>query len=116
MYDENIEAVALMTLHAAKGLEFPVVFLPGLEEGILPCGLDGPEVDLEEERRIFYMGLTRAEEILILSNAKNRTLFGESKEQKPSKFIDEIPTEHLHIIEQDIKKSKKNSPKQMSLF
>ncbi len=116
VYDENIEAVALMTLHAAKGLEFPVVFLPGLEEGILPCGLDGPEVDLEEERRIFYMGLTRAEEILILSNAKNRTLFGESKEQKPSKFIDEIPTEHLHIIEQDIKKSKKNSPKQMSLF
>ena len=90
-------AVSLMTLHSAKGLEFPVVFLTGLEEGIFPHprALGKPE-ELEEERRLCYVGMTRAKEHLYLSYAWSRSLWGRRLVGAPSRFIDEIPDEFLH--------------------
>jgi len=87
--DERAEAVALMTLHAAKGLEFPVVFLAGTEEGLLPCSL-WRDVDTEEERRLFYVGLTRAKERLLLTSSANRPWVGPFPRQR-SRFVAEIP-------------------------
>ena len=87
--DGEIEAaeVTLMTLHAAKGLEFPVVFLIGMEEGVFPLSRASEEPDeLEEERRLAYVGITRAEEILFLTNANTRTLFGKTSYNRPSRF------------------------------
>ena len=83
--------VTLMTLHAAKGLEFPVVFLIGMEEGVFPLSRASEEPDeLEEERRLAYVGITRAEEILFLTNANTRTLFGKTGYNRPSRFLREI--------------------------
>ena len=83
--------VTLMTLHAAKGLEFPVVFLIGMEEGVFPLSRASEEPDeLEEERRLAYVGITRAEEILFLTNANTRTLFGKTSYNRPSRFLREI--------------------------
>ena len=87
--DGDMEAaeVTLMTLHAAKGLEFPVVFLIGMEEGVFPLSRASEEPDeLEEERRLAYVGITRAEEILFLTNANTRTLFGKTSYNRPSRF------------------------------
>ncbi|MCG8684414.1 MAG: ATP-dependent helicase, partial [Desulfobacterales bacterium] len=95
IYDDRAEAIPLMTLHAAKGLEFPVVFIAGLEEQILPCDLPGLPGDPEEERRLFYVGLTRAQNKLFLTAAKNRTIFGKSCDQQESRFLKEIPKEIL---------------------
>ncbi len=92
VYDERAEAVALMTLHSAKGLEFPVVFLAGAEEGLLPCSLWN-DVNVEEERRLFYVGLTRAKERLLLTASENRAWAGPSP-RRLSRFIGEIPA-HL---------------------
>lgn len=88
----NDDAVVLMTMHSAKGLEFPVVFIIGMEEGVFPHSrafLDNEE--LEEERRLAYVGITRAEEKLYLSCAQMRTLFGRTTANAPSRFLDEIP-------------------------
>ena len=93
-YDENADAVVLMTIHSAKGLEFPVVFLPGFEDGIFPgmqSILDPSE--LEEERRLAYVAITRAKELLYITHAKSRLLFGRTQYNPRSRFIDEIPTE-----------------------
>jgi DNA helicase-2/ATP-dependent DNA helicase PcrA len=90
-WDDKFNAVTLMTLHSAKGLEFPIVFITGLEEGLLPfynSHID--RKDLEEERRLFYVGMTRAMEILLLSHARLRFRFGELSYQTPSQFLDEI--------------------------
>ncbi|CAM4480617.1 DNA helicase PcrA [Paenibacillus phoenicis] len=90
----NDDAVVLMTMHSAKGLEFPVVFIIGMEEGVFPHSrafLDNEE--LEEERRLAYVGITRAEEKLYLSCAQMRTLFGRTTANPPSRFLDEIPEE-----------------------
>ncbi len=94
--DDEDAAVILMTLHAAKGLEFPVVFVLGLEDGIFPHmrALTDPD-ELEEERRLCYVGITRAEERLYLTNAWSRMLFGQSQYNPPSRFLDEIPEELL---------------------
>lgn len=94
---ENISNnVTLMTLHSAKGLEFPIVFLAGLEEGIFPHQRTFTSAsELEEERRLMYVGVTRAEEILYLSSAKRRQVWGEFKYFNPSRFLDEIPQELL---------------------
>ncbi|AJE04455.1 UvrD-helicase domain-containing protein [Geobacter pickeringii] len=92
VYDDRAEGVALMTLHAAKGLEFPVVFLAGCEEGLLPCAL-WQDADLEEERRLFYVGMTRAREALVLTAAVERPWCGPG-ERPLSRFVAEIP-EHL---------------------
>lgn len=96
--DGDVEAaeVTLMTLHAAKGLEFPVVFLIGMEEGVFPLSRASEEPDeLEEERRLAYVGITRAEEILFLTNANTRTLFGKTNYNRPSRFLREISDDLL---------------------
>ncbi|GAB2024971.1 DNA helicase PcrA [Lactovum odontotermitis] len=89
--DGNVQGVTLMTLHAAKGLEFPIVFLVGLEEGIFPLSRANEDADeLEEERRLAYVGITRAEKELYLTNANSRVLYGKSSYNRPSRFISEI--------------------------
>jgi DNA helicase II / ATP-dependent DNA helicase PcrA len=99
--EEAGEKVSIMTLHAAKGLEFPVVFLPGWEDGLFPSqrsmdesGLKG----LEEERRLAYVGITRAEELCTISFASNRRVYGQWQSQLPSRFIDELPGAHVEVL------------------
>ena len=98
---DSEEKVSVMTLHAAKGLEFPAVFLPGWEDGLFPSqrsmdesGLKG----LEEERRLAYVGITRAEELCTISFAGNRRVFGQWQSALPSRFIDELPEEHVEVL------------------
>ena len=89
-----------MTMHAAKGLEFPVVIMPGMEEGLFPHSrANEDEADLEEERRLCYVGITRAERRLFLSSASRRRVFGEYQPTEPSRFLDEIPKELVEEIE-----------------
>ncbi len=97
--DENAPAVTLMTLHGAKGLEFPVVFIAGMEEGIFPHyrSLTEPS-ELEEERRLCYVGMTRAKKRLYLTSAEERLIFGENWYNGPSRFLEEIP---LNLIRAD---------------
>ena len=99
--EEQGEKVSIMTLHAAKGLEFPSVFLPGWEDGLFPSqrsmdesGLKG----LEEERRLAYVGITRAEELCTISFAANRRVYGQWQSQMPSRFIDELPDDHVEVL------------------
>ncbi len=103
-YDEAQETVTLMTLHSAKGLEFPNVFLMGMEEGVFP-GLRAfsDEAEIEEERRLCYVGITRAKERLFLTRAQSRTLFGSTKYNLPSRFLEEIPAELLDCKEERAK-------------
>jgi len=93
------DCVQLMTLHSAKGLEFPLVFLVGLEDGLFPSqkSLDEPG-RLEEERRLAYVGITRAREALILSYAESRRLHGAETYNRPSRFLHELPRELLHEV------------------
>jgi len=92
--EDETEKVTLMTLHSAKGLEFPVVFLVGMEEGIFPSYRSvGEQKELEEERRLCYVGITRAKEYIYLTCSKTRTLFGSTTCNKISRFIEEIPKE-----------------------
>lgn len=99
---ENGDLVTLMTLHSAKGLEYPVVFLTGLEEQIFPTSraIDG-DGDLEEERRLAYVGITRAEEILFITNAYARMLYGRTSANAPSRFINEIPAELIKPLNEE---------------
>jgi len=99
--EETEEKVTIMTLHGAKGLEFPAVFLPGWEDGLFPSqrsmdesGLKG----LEEERRLAYVGITRAEEVCTISFAGNRRVYGQWQSQMPSRFIDELPEDHVEVL------------------
>src|SRR5690606_5330200 len=90
-WDEGADAVALMTVHAAKGLEFPVVFMVGMEEGVFPHSRSLWEtVELEEERRLCYVAMTRAERRLYMTCAQVRSLMGATAHHPPSRFIDEI--------------------------
>ena len=91
-YDESADAVVLMTIHSAKGLEFPVVFLPGMEEGIFP-GMQATmnEGEIEEERRLAYVAITRAKELLYITTTKSRIQYGRTQFNPPSRFIEEIP-------------------------
>ncbi len=90
--------VELMTLHSAKGLEFPRVFIVGVEEGIFPSGMSFDEGRLQEERRLAYVGITRAKQKLTLSYAECRRLYGKEERHLPSRFIAELPTEHLREV------------------
>ena len=92
-------AVTLMTLHSAKGLEYPVVFMTGLEDGVFPHvrSLGDPD-ELEEERRLCYVGITRARERLYLCHAWSRMLFGSTDYYPPSRFLAEIPEELVHVL------------------
>ena len=95
-----------MTLHSAKGLEFPNVFLMGMEEGVFPGMRSfGDEEEIEEERRLCYVGITRAKKRLFLSRAQTRTLFGSTKYNPPSRFLDEIPPELISAKEEKLKAS-----------
>ncbi|MEY8349789.1 DNA helicase PcrA [Bacillus cereus] len=106
------EEVILMTMHSAKGLEFPVVFIIGLEEGVFPHTRSLMEEDeMQEERRLAYVGITRAEEELYLSNAQMRTLFGRTNMNAASRFISEIPTELLESLNETAPKRETFSAK-----
>jgi DNA helicase-2/ATP-dependent DNA helicase PcrA len=104
MDNETEEAgakVSIMTLHAAKGLEFPSVFLPGWEDGLFPSQRSMDETGvkgLEEERRLAYVGITRAEELCTVSFAANRRVYGQWQSALPSRFIDELPEEHVDVL------------------
>ena len=94
--EESEDSITLMTLHSAKGLEFPVVFLVGMEEGIFPGYKSiGEPKELEEERRLCYVGITRAKQYLFLTCARQRTIFGSTTYNSPSRFLEEIPKEYL---------------------
>ncbi|WP_051045270.1 DNA helicase PcrA, partial [Halalkalibacterium ligniniphilum] len=96
------DTVVLMTLHSAKGLEFPIVFLIGMEEGVFPHSRSLFEAEeMEEERRLAYVGITRAEEQLYLTNAKLRTLYGRTNTNPPSRFIQEIPEECIESLNEE---------------
>jgi DNA helicase II / ATP-dependent DNA helicase PcrA len=99
--DEAQEKVSIMTLHAAKGLEFPAVFLPGWEDGLFPSQRSMDESGnkgLEEERRLAYVGITRAEALCSISFASNRRVYGQWQSQLPSRFIDELPAAHVSVL------------------
>jgi len=117
-HEENNQKVSLMTLHAAKGLEFPVVFIIGCEENLIPLNLKGFSFDAEEERRLFYVGMTRAKEKLYLIRARRRYLYGQSYENLPSPFLSDIEEELKAYEEIQKKAPKKKFPqeKQMDLF
>ena len=108
--DENDKnnAITLMTLHSAKGLEFPVVFLIGLEEGVFPHSRSlMEEAEMEEERRLAYVGITRAEQDLFITNAQMRTLFGRTNMNPVSRFIAEIPADLIEDIGEQLKEKQK---------
>lgn len=94
--DLDEDAITLMTLHSAKGLEFPTVFLVGMEEGLFPLSHDGKVEDIEEERRLCYVGITRAERHLFLTNARMRTIYGRSQYYPASRFLQEVPRNLIH--------------------
>ena len=99
--EDSEPKVTLMTLHAAKGLEFPAVFLPGWEDGLFPSQRSMDETGLkglEEERRLAYVGITRAEKLCTISFAGNRRVYGQWQSQLPSRFIDELPAEHVEVL------------------
>lgn len=105
-YDENAQCVTLMTLHASKGLEFDMVFLAGMEDGLFPSSLSiMSEDEIEEERRLCYVGITRARKYLFLSYAQRRTIFGKTSYCLPSRFLDEIPSDMLNNLTPEQKKS-----------
>jgi DNA helicase-2/ATP-dependent DNA helicase PcrA len=100
LYEDKGNRVSLMTLHCAKGLEFPIVFIVGTEEGLLPHYRRGEEIeDMEEERRLFYVGMTRAKQRLFLSRAEERSTFGVGRANLPSRFLDELPIEMIQFEE-----------------
>jgi len=118
LLDIGVERVSLMTMHAAKGLEFPVVFVTGCETGMIPYARDGKNVeDMEEERRLFYVAMTRAMDILCLTLSKKRRIFGLDKSQARSCFIDDIEKE---LVSYDRSKKffekKKKTQIQLELF
>ncbi|WP_160724253.1 DNA helicase PcrA [Bacillus sp. USDA818B3_A] len=99
---EKADSITLMTLHSAKGLEFPVVFLIGMEEGVFPHSRSlMEEAEMEEERRLAYVGITRAEQTLFLTNAQMRTLFGRTNMNPASRFISEIPEDLIEGVESE---------------
>jgi superfamily I DNA/RNA helicase len=113
--DLHAHAIRLLTLHAAKGLEFPVVFVVGAEDGLIPFRRDGQQPDIEEERRLFYVGMTRAKERLYVTHCTNRFMFGRRVPKEPSPFIREISPEWLNV--QTLRPTgKPRKSKQMSMW
>ncbi len=99
-YDEKADAITLMTLHSSKGLEFPVVFIIGMEEGLLPHAQSLTDAsELEEERRLCYVGMTRARDRLYLTASRCRLLYGNMQYNERSRFLEDIPSELLDFIE-----------------
>ncbi len=115
LYDPRADRVTLMTLHAAKGLEFPVVFIVGCEENLLPYHRHDEEPDIEEERRLFYVGMTRAQKRLIFTYAKSRYLFGQQMNNPPSRFVDDIEQALKEMKEASRRKPIPEKPDQFQL-
>ena len=115
-WEDKVEQVSLMTLHAAKGLEFDAVFIPGCEEGLLPFTWHGREADVEEERRLLYVGMTRARRLLFLSHARRRMLMGQSRDMVRSPFLDPIEEALLERLENAPPPKKKPEADQLGLF
>ncbi|MBT8367244.1 MAG: UvrD-helicase domain-containing protein, partial [Deltaproteobacteria bacterium] len=118
-YASGIERVVLMTLHASKGLEFPVVFIAGCEETLIPHRKpDGEQNDIQEERRLFYVAMTRAMERLYLTRAKNRRIFGQQRDRRLSRFVADIENQLKANESPRLKKKKKDKsrPVQLKLF
>lgn len=117
-YDPRADRVTLMTLHAAKGLEFPVVFMVGCEEEIIPYRREGERVDVAEERRLFYVGMTRAQQRLILTYAHSRMLFGRQRSQMPSRFVHDIETALKEFVNTASRPPQRDKPDaaQLTLF
>ncbi|WP_457551101.1 UvrD-helicase domain-containing protein [Desulfobacula sp.] len=113
----NMEKVSLMTLHAAKGLEFPVVFVAGCEQGLIPFARDGENIqDPEEERRLFYVAMTRAMDILCLTYAKKRSIYGKSFKRQPSSFIEDIEKRLTQVEKSPVFSPIKKKARQLELF
>ncbi|WP_299977029.1 UvrD-helicase domain-containing protein [Desulfobacula sp.] len=113
----NVEKVSLMTMHAAKGLEFPVVFVAGCEQGLIPFAKDGENVDdLEEERRLFYVAMTRAMDILCLTYAKKRSIYGTRKKRQRSCFIEDIEKRLTQVEKSLVHLKVREKEKQLELF
>jgi len=113
-YDKDAEAVTIMTIHSAKGLEFPVVFVPGFEEGIFPGNQSiAMNEELEEERRLAYVAITRAKENLICTHARERMLFGQTQYNVISRFVQEIPEE---CVNRELSEAEKLANEQRSSF
>ncbi|QLG69845.1 MAG: ATP-dependent DNA helicase UvrD/PcrA [Candidatus Woesebacteria bacterium] len=111
--DENQDMVTLMTLHASKGLEFKIVFIVGMEEGIFPHSRSLDDINqLEEERRLAYVGITRAKEMLFLSCAVKRLFFGENISNPPSRFLEDIPEDLINKIENNLEEISKKDLKE----
>lgn len=104
-YDEDQDACVLMTVHSAKGLEFPTVFIAGLEDGLFPSARSNTDEDIEEERRLCYVAITRAKETLYITQARSRTIFGKTTPSFPSRFYKEIPAEYIKDVGTPIKKA-----------
>ncbi|MCG6188155.1 UvrD-helicase domain-containing protein [Maribellus maritimus] len=115
-YDKSLEAVSVMTLHASKGLEFECVFIPGCEKGLLPYTLYKNEVDEDEEKRLLYVGMTRAKKLLYLTNAKTRTIRGRKFNLPKSPFLNSIQQELLLQIKNRPPQKEKEQDNQLSLF
>ena len=117
LYDQRADRVTLMSLHASKGLEFPVVFIVGCEEGLLPYLPPNREIRTDEERRLFYVGMTRAQRRLILTHAGRRFLFGQSMENRLSGFVTDIATALQEVRQAEPRRSRqKAEDRQLSLF
>jgi superfamily I DNA/RNA helicase len=116
LFDPRADRVSLLTIHAAKGLEFPVVFVVGLEDGLLPLSFGAPDpASLAEERRLLYVGMTRAKDRLLLSRAERRTVRGRVREQSPSRFLADIERELLRQQTSDLPRRRPEA-QQLSLF
>ena len=116
-YDPDADAVVMMTMHAAKGLEFPNVFLVGLEEGLFPSNrcMREPE-ELEEERRLCYVAITRAKQHLVITYARQRMLYGRTTTNLPSRFVDELPAESVKRIGAPKPSYQQTEPRQYGSF
>ena len=115
--DYDVEKVSLLTLHAAKGLEFPVVFVAGCEQGLIPFARDGEHIDnMEEERRLFYVAMTRAMDILCLTYAKKRRIYGRRFKQQRSIFIEDIEKKLTRLEKIAVRLPEEKKPVQMELF
>jgi ATP-dependent DNA helicase Rep len=109
--EDDSDAVQLMTLHASKGLEFPHVFMIGMEEDLLPHRNSIEENNIEEERRLAYVGITRAQRTLTMTYAAKRKQFGETSDTTPSRFLDELPQEDVEREGMGEKNEEKNLAK-----
>lgn len=114
--DDKIDKVSLMTIHAAKGLEFPVIFIVGCEENIIPLNLEGLVSDIEEERRLFYVGMTRAKERLFLLHTQKRMLYGQARSHRPSRFLSDIEDTLKSLDQPTARKRKRKDQDQLKLF